>query len=192
MTSESDGVVGEVAMFWWSFQGKDDPLCIFDNGDYDKDGSWGDALCDSSTPWTTPKFDRQRKVLQSAGIKINASITDLGSATAGELTDYLATSKRRTAYAELIADYASKAGVNGIDLDWENFAFNDGRDTWEATKPRWVEFIKVLHEKLSAKGLTLWATVPGGVPPFTGTGAANPGTGYWVYAWQEIAPYVDR
>ena len=192
MTTQADGVVGAVAMFWWSFQGKDTPLCLFDNGDYDKDGAWGDPLCDSSTPWTTPKFDRQRKALQAAGIEVNGSITDLGSATARELTDYLATAKRRTAYAEQIADFAQKAGLDGIDLDWENFAFNDGRDTWEATKPRWVEFIKVLSEKLHAKGLTLWATVPGGVPPFSGTGAPNPGTGYWVYAWQEIAPHVDR
>ncbi|MFM8530000.1 MAG: glycosyl hydrolase family 18 protein, partial [Ilumatobacteraceae bacterium] len=192
MTSEADGVVGQVAMFWWTFQGKDTPLCLFDNGDYDKDGNWGDPLCNSATPWTTPKFDRQRKALQAAGIKINASITDLGSATARQLTDYLSTAKRRTAYAEQIADYAQTAGVDGVDLDWENFAFNDGRDTWEATKPRWVEFIKVLSEKLHEKGLTLWATVPGGVPPFTGTGTPNPGTGYWVYAWSEIAPYVDR
>ena len=192
MTSQADGVVGEVAMFWWSFQGKDNPLCLYDNGDYDKDGNWGDALCDSATPWTTPKFDRQRKMLQSAGIKINASITDLGDATVRQLSDYLATPKRRLAYAQQIADYAQKAGVDGVDLDWENFAFDDGRDTWEATKPRWVEFIKVLSEELHKKDLTLWATVPGGVPPFSGTGAPNPGTGYWVYAWQEITPYIDR
>ncbi|MFZ8979676.1 MAG: hypothetical protein ACO21P_09610, partial [Candidatus Nanopelagicales bacterium] len=25
MTSSADGVVGEVAMFWWSFQGEDNP-----------------------------------------------------------------------------------------------------------------------------------------------------------------------
>ena len=192
MVADGDGVVGEVAMFWWSFQSEDNPLCVFDNGDYDKDKSWGNCLTATTTPWTTPKFDRQRKVLQSAGIKINASITDLGSATAGELSDYLATGKRRTAYAQKITDYAVKAGVDGIDLDWENFAFNDGSDTWEATKPRWVAFIKVLGAKLHAQGLTLWATVPGGVPPFSGSGAPNPGTGYWVYAWDEITPHIDR
>jgi hypothetical protein len=52
--------------------------------------------------------------------------------------------------------------------------------------------IKDLSAALKAEGLTLWATVPGGVPPFSGSGAPNPGTGYWVYAWDEIAPYVDR
>jgi len=192
MTTQGDGVVGEVAMFWWSFQGAKNPLCLFDNGDYDKDGSWGECLTNTDTPWTTPKFDRQRTMLQEAGIKVNASITDLGSATAGELTQYLATSKRRNAYTTKIAEWAVKAGVDGIDLDMENFAFNDGRDTWDATKPRWVAFVKGLAKKLHNRGKTLWATVPGGVPPFSGTGAPNPGTGYWVYAWDEIAPHVDR
>jgi len=192
MTTQGDGVVGEVAMFWWSFQGAKNPLCLFDNGDYDKDGSWGECLTDTDTPWTTPKFDRQRQMLQEAGIKVNASITDLGSATARELSEYLATSKRRNAYTTKIAEWAVKAGVDGIDLDMENFAFNDGRDTWDATKPRWVAFVKGLAKKLHARGKTLWATVPGGVPPFSGTGAPNPGTGYWVYAWDEITPFVDR
>lgn len=193
MTSTADGVAGEVAMFWWSFQGKDNPLCLYDNGDYDKDGSYGDCIDGSwSTPWTTPKFDRQRKMLQAAGIKINASITDVGSAHAGQLSAYLDSAKNRRAYAKKIADYAVKAGVDGIDLDWEAFAFADGRDSWDATKPRWIAFIKELSTQLHAKDLTLWATVPGGVPPFSGTGAPNPGTGYWVYAWKEIAPFVDR
>jgi len=192
MITTADGVVGEVAMFWWSFQGDKNPLCLYDNGDYDKDGAWGDPLCKSATPWTTPKFDRQRKALQAAGIKVNASITDLGSAHSGELSAYLASGKNRKAYAKQIADYAVKAGVDGIDLDWEAFAFADGRDSWEATKPRWVAMIKELSAALKAEGLTLWATVPGGVPPFSGSGAPNPGTGYWVYAWDEITPFVDR
>lgn len=192
MTSAADGVVGEVAMFWWSFQGEGNPLCLYDNGDYDKDGAWGNCLTKTDTPWTTPKFDRQRKALQAAGIKVNASITDLGSASKGKLSAYLAKSKNRKAYARQIAEYAVKAGVDGIDLDWEVFAFHDGRDSWEATKPRWVAMIKELSTQLKAKGLTLWATVPGGVPPFSSSGAPNPGTGYWVYAWDEITPYVDR
>jgi len=192
MTAESDGVVGEIAMFWWSFQGEKNPLCLYDNGDYDKDGAWGDALCSSATPWTTPKFDRQRKALQAAGIKVNASITDLGSASKGKLSEYLATGKNRRAYAKLITDYAVKAGVDGIDLDWEVFAFHDGRDSWAATKPRWVATIKELSKQLKAAGLTLWATVPGGVPPFASDGTPTDSTGYWVYAWKEIAPYVDR
>ncbi len=192
MTSNADGVVGEIAMFWWSFQGGKTPLCLYDNGDYNKNGRWGDAWCDSPTPWTTPKFDQQRRALQAAGIKVNAAITDLGASSKGKLSAYLSKPKNRRAYAKLITDYAVKAGVDGIDLDWEVFAFHDGRDSWAATKPRWVAMIRELSKQLSAKGLTLWATVPGGRPPFSSPGVPNPGTGYWVYAWDEIAPHVDR
>lgn len=220
MAASSDGVVGEVAMFWWSFQGSENPLCIYDNGDYDKQGDWGDCMDPGwSTPWTTPKFDRQRQALQAAGIKINASITDLSQGTANELADFLrgvgkdgkANAERarqnRSAYAKQITEYALKAKVDGIDLDWENFAFNDGKDTWPQTRKAWIAFIKVLSKNLHAADLTLWATVPGGSSPFVASwmsptdecgnargsvGSPNPGTGYCVYAWSEIAPYVDR
>ena len=192
MTSSSDGVVGEIAMFWWSFQGKDNPLCVYDNGDYDGNDIWGECLAETSTPWTTPKFDRQRKALQAAGIKVNASITDLGSTSKGKLSKYLSTSKNRTAYAKLITEYAVKAGVDGIDLDWEVFAFHDDRDTWAATKPRWIAMVRELSKRLRAEGLTLWATVPGGPAAFSADGTPNDSTGYWVYAWKDIAPYVNR
>jgi spore germination protein YaaH len=192
MTATSDGVVGEIAMFWWSFQGKDNPLCLYDNGNYDNDDDYGDCLTATKTPWTTPKFDRQRKELQAAGIKVNASITDLGSASTGKLSAYLSKKKNRRAYAKLVADYAVKAGVDGVDLDWEVFAFYDGRDSWAATKPRWVQTVKLLSKELHAQGLTLWATVPGGTVAYSSDGSPNDGTGYWVYAWSDIAPYVDR
>jgi len=192
MVSSADGVVGEVAMFWWSFQGSKNPLCIYDNGDYNGNGGWGDCLTGTSTPWTTPKFDRQRKALQAAGIKVNASITDLGSASKGKLSRYLSKPKNRTAYAKLITEYAVKAGVDGIDLDWEVFAFHDERDTWQATRGRWIGMVRELSKSLRAEGLTLWATVPGGSAAFTSDGSPNDSTGYWVYAWKDIAPYVDR
>ena len=192
MIREADGVVGEVNIFWWSFQGKNDPLCLYDNGDYDGDGDWGDCLHNTSTPWTTDKFDEQRRRLQAGGIRVQASITDVYSGTARQLSEYLATTDRRQKYADLIARYAEKAGVDGVDLDMENFAFNDGRDTWGATKGRWVDFVKKLGAALHAKGLTLSATVPGGVPPFSSDGSANPGAGYWVYAWDEIIDHIDR
>ena len=195
MTSTADGVVGEVAMFWWSFQGGTarERLCLYDNGNYSGKGH-GAPWCDSPTPWTTPKFDRQRKALQAAGIKVNASITDLGQATAGELSEYLDKSKNRRAYAKQIAEYAVKAGVDGIDLDWENFAFNDPAVgvTAADTRPRWIAMIKDLSRELKARNLTLWATVPGGAVAFSGDGSANDSTGYVAYAWSEIAPYVDR
>ena len=184
LTSRSEGVVDEVAVFWWSFQGAKNPLCLYDNGDYDKDDDWGDPLCSSATPWTTPKFDRQRKALQAAGIKVQASITDLGASSKGQLSSYISSAKNRRTYAKLITDYAVKAGVDGIDLDWEVFAFHDGRESWAVTKPHWVAMIKVLSQELRAKGLSLSVTIPGGQAYWGGT------TG--VYALKDIIDFADH
>lgn len=180
MTTDADGVVSEVSMFWWSFQGEKQPLCTFNND--------GGPTCarGSATPWTTSRFETMLRDLHKAGIKVQGSITDVYSGTAGQLSRYLATDKRRQAYATHITDWATKAGVDGVDLDWENFAFNDGRDSWDATKERWIAFLKVLYPKLHAAGLTLSATVPGGVY------VNDVDTGYWVYAWEDIIDYVDR
>ena len=191
--AQSAGTVPEVNTFWWFFAGSSKPLCTY--------SAFNGTCVTSTTPWTNSKLDGQRQRLQAAGIKVLASITDLDKGRAGQLSAYLADPARRQAYAAQIADWVVKAGVDGVDLDWENFAFNDGkqltpaqrpRDTWAATKPRWVAFIKELSAQLRAKRLILSATVPGGWAPFLDDGSANPGTGYWVYAWDEIAPYVDR
>lgn len=186
MADESDGVVDEVSMFWWSFNGADQPLCTYDKTDLDRDGQFGECQTSSSTPWTNAAFTRQRDILQNAGIRIQASITDLSSSRANQLSAYLATEKRRTAYAKQIANWATRAGVDGVDLDMENFAFNDDRDNWPKTKTRWVAFIDVLGKTLRNAGLTLSATVPGG------WATSSPSTGYWVYAWDEIIDDIDR
>ena len=96
MTSSADGVVGEVAMFLVGpSRARTIPCCVYDNGDYDKDGNWATASPTPRRRGRTAKFDRQRKALQDAGIKINASITDLGSTSKGKLSEYLASGKNR-------------------------------------------------------------------------------------------------
>lgn len=184
LVDESAGAVPEVNIFWWFFAGRSKPLCTYSRFD--------GGCVQSATPWTNPTLDAQRVRLQAAGIKVLASITDLGPTYAGQLAPYLAEEVDRTAYAAQIAEWAVKAGVDGVDLDWENFAFRDGSSTWPTTKPYWVAFIRTLSAQLKSKGLLLSATVPGGVPPFRGDGTPNPGTGYSVYAWSEIIPFVDR
>ena len=179
MADQSDGVIPEVSIFWWSFQGAKQPLCTFNP-------SSGSCWPTNPTPWTTGNLDRVRGILQSAGIRVQGSITDVYSGTAGQLADYISTQKRRDAYAELITSYAVKAGLDGIDLDWENFAFNDGRDSWAATAPNWIAFIKTLGDSLHAQGLRLSATVPGGVA------VNDTNTGYDVYSWADIIDSVDR
>lgn len=179
LATQSQGVVDEVNIFWWTFAGAENPVCVINSSR---------GFCDPSgdTPWTNAKFDRQRLILQDAGIDVLGSITDLGATYAGQLSPYLASAKNRRDYARKIARYAQNAGLDGVDLDWENFAFRDRNlgITWAETRPRWVAMIKRLYRELNERGLTLSVTIPGGRAYWGGS------TG--VYALSEIIDHTDR
>lgn len=191
------GAVPDVNIFWWGFDGPSLPLCTLEP----------DSTCtdDTVAPWTNGHLDGQRRILQAAGIPVLGSIVD--ETKAGTLSTYLSTDDTRVAFASQIADWAEKAGLDGVDLDLEGFAFSDGKASWPATKPRWVAFIKALGRQLHSRDLILSATVPAGMYPFIESssrstddcgdplgpvGSPNPGTGYCVYAWKEIVGSVDR
>lgn len=197
LAAQGRTTVPEVNLFWWSFAGPDKPLCT-----YNPDSSCSDS---GDTPWTNTHLAGQRDIIQAVGIPVLGSIVD--SSGAGDLSDYLATAERRDAYAGQIVDWATKAGVDGVDLDMEKFAFADGSGSWETTKPRWVAFVTTLSKRLHEAGLLLSVTVPAGEYPFVEewmseknacgnvrgpVGAPNPSTGYCVYAWDEIIGSVDR
>lgn len=182
LAEQGGATVPEVNIFWWSFAGADRPLCTYNTN----------SSCSTTgdTPWTNTHLDGQRRILQDAGIPVLGSIVD--GSKAGALSDYLASEETRSSYADQIVDWTLKAGLDGVDLDWEKFAFADGKGTWAQTKPRWIAMVQVLGAKLRARGLVLSATVPAGTYPFLSDGTPNPGTGYWVYAWSEIIDHVDR
>jgi len=75
---------------------------------------------------------------------------------------------------------------DGIDLDFEDFAFIDPNTTWKATSPRWIAFIKDLSAALHAKSKLLSVTTPPLFDPATGK------KGYYVYAWPDIGSYIDQ
>jgi hypothetical protein len=75
---------------------------------------------------------------------------------------------------------------DGIDLDFEGFAFVDGTESWPTTKPNWVLFIKELSTALHANGKILSITTP------VHFALTEKQKGYTVYAWAEIAQYIDR
>lgn len=75
---------------------------------------------------------------------------------------------------------------DGIDLDFEGFAFNDPNTTWKTTAPHWVQFIKELSAALHAKKKILSVTTPYLFDP------KEKQKGYFVYAWADIAPFIDR
>ncbi len=178
----SNGVLGEVNIFWWSYHGSDNPVCT----------TTLSCPSPSATPWASQALLKSARGLQAQGIEVYATHTDLDGARAGSLSGYLAKKANRRAIADKLTDWAVKSGVDGVDLDWENFAFNDGSSSWATTRPRLTNAVKILGKRLHAQGLKLSVTVPGGYKPFLSDGSPNPGGGYTVYDWAALAPHVDR
>ncbi len=118
------------------------------------------------------------------GVPIITSLYD--RTDPGAMAAILADPVTRTQHVEAIANFAAVHNFQGIDIDYENFAFEDPRSTWAATRPNWVAFIQELSARLHADGRILTVSVP----PVYDTGQTED-SGYWVYDYGAIAPYVD-
>lgn len=126
---------------------------------------------------------------------------------AGGMAAILADPATRSQHVDTIMTFARDLDVDGIDLDYEQFAFADGRDTWASTRPDWVAFVTELAEDLHAEGLTLTVSIPPvwGLAPEVIEAAADASdddetastvpietaSGYWVYDHGAIAEVVD-
>jgi hypothetical protein len=106
---------------------------------------------------------------------------------AGEMAALLADPTSRAAHVDAIARFAADGGYDGVDIDYEQFAYADGRDTWAATRPNWVAFITDLGARLHADGRTLTVSIP----PIYDSGQTDD-SGYWVYDYGAIAQHVDH
>ena len=73
------------------------------------------------------------------GIPLVASILD--GTEPGAMAEILADPEQRATHVDAIADFAADGEFEGIDIDYEQFAFADGRDSWAATRPNWAAFI---------------------------------------------------
>lgn len=127
--------------------------------------------------------------LRAAGLKVMPSIVD-GNGK-GVMAAILADPAQRAAHVQAITNLVVAKGYDGIDIDYEVFAFTDGRASWPATKPNWISFVAELGAALHAQGKLLSVTVP---PVWTTPAPSGPPTinGYTVYSQAEIAPHVDR
>lgn len=122
---------------------------------------------------------------KAAGVPLVASILD---ATAPrQMAAILADPAQRRAHIDTILAFARSNGFQGIDLDYERFAWDDGTDTWETTRPNWVTFVEELGAELRAAGLSFTVSVP----PNFGDAAIEGDHDYWVYDYAAIAPHVD-
>ena len=120
--------------------------------------------------------------LRNQGLPVVPSITD----GTGRLVmaGILADPTTRTQHVQAITNLVVGRGYDGIDLDYEGFAFTDGRASWTSTRPNWAAFVAELGAALHANGKLLSVTVP----PIWDNGTS----GYTVYAWPEMLPHIDR
>ena len=130
-------------------------------------------------------LDEFFEIAADAGVNVVPSIID--AMPAGSMAAIIADPVTRTQHVETIRSFAGELDVAGIDIDYEQFAFADGRDTWAATRPNWVAFIAELGAALRADGRTLAVSIP---PVYDAGQTAD--SGYWVYDYGAIAPHVDR
>jgi spore germination protein YaaH len=119
------------------------------------------------------------------GVPIVPSVID--AMPAGAMAAVLADPAQRSAHIDALVNFVTSIKADGVDLDYEQFAFADDRATWATTQPNWTAFITELATRLHAKGLTLTVSIP---PVYDAGQTAD--SGYWVYDYAGIAPAVDR
>jgi len=164
-------IIREVMPFWYTlkFDGKNKVAVITDLY----------APANPSVP-----IDQPLTALRNAGFSIIPTITD-GTAKL-VLAGLLKSPASRTQIVNAIMNLVRTNNYDGIDLDFEGFAFVDGNTTWKATAPLWVALVKELSAALKAENKVLSVSTPYVYNP------SEKQKGYFVYAWADIAPYIDR
>jgi spore germination protein YaaH len=126
------------------------------------------------------------RALRAKGLPVIPSLTD-GMSGAKEEGLAIMLRDQTDVHVQAIVDRVMLGvdgiAFDGIDLDYEGFAFDDSASSWVRTKPIWTEFVRRLGLALDAQGKVLSVTVPVGV---------SPSTGYSVYDWPGIIPSIDR
>lgn len=138
-----------------------------------------------TSPLSQATRDSTGQTLTSRGIKVLPTITD--GTKPGVMAAQLKSPKSRAALVKQLVAIANAPHVDGIDLDWESFAFKDGHASWPSTRPAWIAFIATLGKQLHARHKWLAVTTP----PLYDSGQTV-SSGYWVYAWAAIASSIDR
>jgi len=122
--------------------------------------------------------------LRNANLQIIPTITD--GTSKGVLAGLLKNPASRTQVVNVIMNLVRTNNYDGIDIDFEGFAFVDANTTWTATAPLWTAFIKELSVALRAEDKLLSVSTPYVLNP------ADKQKGYYVYAWAAIADSIDK
>lgn len=164
-------LIREIMPFWYTlkYDGKTKKAVIADVY----------KTANPSVPITEPLA-----ALRNAGMTIIPTISDGTDKLV--LANLLAKPVSRKQVVDAIVATVASQNYDGIDLDFEGFAFIDPNTTWKTTAPNWVLFVKELGTALHAQNKILSITTPYLFDP------AGTQKGYFVYAWAQIASHIDR
>lgn len=126
-----------------------------------------------------------RRDARAASVQFVASIVD--ATKAGEMATILADPTSRSLHVRTVVRFTVDGGFDGVDLDYENFAFLDGKQTWSSTRPNWIAFLGELATALHSAGKTLTVSVP---PVYDNQRTDD--SGYWVYDYAAMGALVDH
>jgi spore germination protein YaaH len=140
----------EVMPFWFTFKYNANKVSITDLY----------TPANPNIPMSTPLA-----TIRNAGLTIIPTITDGTDKLV--LANLLSTEQGRNDSVKAITDLVLANNFDGIDLDFENFAFVDGNTTWDKTKPSWIAFVKALSTSLHLNGKLLSITSPYLLDPAT-------------------------
>ncbi len=170
----------DAAVFAWAFGGSGNPVC---------------ALSPKSAclePGVTATSALRKALASMKGKTTWVSHVDLNYTRARQLAAILKQPAKRRKLTNLLTERTVAVGADGLDLDWENFAFNDGSSTWASTRPALNKTVRQLAGKLHDRGKLLSVTVPVGTSPFAAGGVPKMGGGYTVFDWRRLARAADR
>ena len=164
-------LIKEVMPFWYTlkYDGKAKAAVVTDLY----------APANPSVPITEPLT-----ALRNAGYSIIPTITDGTDKLV--LAGLLKSPTSRTQVISSIMNLVTTNNYDGIDLDFEGFAFVDGNASWPSTAPSWVTFVKELSTALHAQNKLLSISTPYVLNP------NDAQKGYYVYAWAAIAGSIDK
>jgi len=164
-------LIKEVMPFWYTlkFDGKAKAAVVTDLY----------APANPSVPITEPLT-----ALRNAGYSIIPTITDGTDKLV--LAGLLKSPASRAQVISSIMNLVTTNNYDGIDLDFEGFAFVDGNASWTSTAPSWVAFVKELSTALHAQNKLLSISTPYVLNP------NDAQKGYYVYAWAAIAASIDK
>jgi spore germination protein YaaH len=161
----NSSVFGDVSIMAYSAEGAD-RVTPFPNLPDDAVAGLRSAATDAGVPFLVTIFDQM---------------------PAGGMATVLADPTSRTMHVTAITAIVVDGGFDGVDLDYEQFAFADGRATWAVTRPNWITFLSELAVSLHERGKRLVVSVPGIYDDGSETDR-----GYWVYDHAAMGTIVDR